>query len=133
MLSITLCESATVGRLCICDDRVLRLRELTNRISLTYSNVILWINIWETAMKIMGIGICFVIMLGAILQFGCGLFFGMCAALFVLGGATGFLIIKKNSGNHARDFGQGAVYFGCLGTLILEIGVGEGRKFYSGD
>jgi flagellar motor component MotA len=40
------------------------------------------------------------------------------SALFVLGGATGFLVFKKNSGNHIKNFGQGAVYFGWLGTLI---------------
>ena len=69
-------------------------------------------------MKILGIGICFAIMLGAILQIGYHLFIDINSALFVLGGATGFLVFKKNSGNHIKNFGQGAVYFGWLGTLI---------------
>ena len=69
-------------------------------------------------MRILGIGICLAIMLGAILQIGHHLFIDINSALFVLGGATGFLVFKKNSGNHIKNFGQGAVYFGWLGTLI---------------
>ena len=69
-------------------------------------------------MTMIGIGICFAIMLGAILQIGHHLFFDINSALFVLGGATGFLVFKKNLGNHIKNFGQGAVYFGWLGTLI---------------
>ena len=117
-----------MGKVCVCGDRVLRLRELTNRIALTYGNVSLWNNIREPEMKVMGIGICFAIMLGAILQIGYHLFIDINAALFVLGGATGFLIFKKNSGNHVRDFGQGAVYFGWLGTLVGLIAI-TGNKF----
>ena len=69
-------------------------------------------------MKILGIGICFAIMLGAILQIGHHLFIDINSALFVLGGATGFLIFNKDSGNHIKNFGHGAVYFGWLGTLL---------------
>ena len=63
----------------------------------------------EMAMKIIGVGICFAIILGAILQVGHHLFIDINAALFVLGGATGFLVFKKGSGNHIKNFGQGAV------------------------
>ena len=69
-------------------------------------------------MKIMGTGICFAIILGAILQIGHHLFLDINSALFVVGGATGFLVFKKNSGNHLKNFGHGAVYFGWLGTLV---------------
>ena len=79
-------------------------------------------------MKIMGLGICFAIMLGAILQIGYHLFFDINSAIFVLGGATGFLVFKKNSGNHTRNFGQGAVYFGWLGTLVGLIAI-TGDRF----
>ena len=104
-------------RLCVFVGGV-AVREITNRIVSTYGNVSLWSNTWETEMKIMGIGICFAIMLGAILQIGHHLFIDINSALFVLGGATGFLVFKKNSGNHIKNFGQGAVYFGWLGTLV---------------
>ena len=67
-------------------------------------------------MKIIGVGICLAIILGAILQVGHHLFIDINAALFVLAGATGFLVCEKDSGNHIKNFGQGAVYLGWLGT-----------------
>ena len=84
-------------------------------------------------MKIIGIGICFAIMLGAILQIGHHLFIDINSALFVLGGATGFLVFKKDSGNHIKSFGQGAVYFGWLGTLIGLIAITGNRFMVWGD
>ncbi len=78
-------------------------------------------------MKIMGIGICLAIMLGAILQIGHHLFIDINSALFVLGGATGFLVFKKTSGNHIKNFGEGAVYFGWLGTLFGLIAIAGSR------
>ena len=69
-------------------------------------------------MKILGIGICFAIMLGAFLQIGPDLYLDINSAIFVLGGATGFLVMKNKPENHIRNFGQGAVYFGWLGTVV---------------
>tara|TARA_B100000085_G_C18170229_1_gene361230 strand:- start:67 stop:507 length:441 start_codon:yes stop_codon:yes gene_type:complete len=87
----------------------------------------------EMAMKIIGVGICFAIILGAILQVGHHLFIDINAALFVLGGATGFLVFKKDSGNRIKNFGQGAVYFGWLGTLIGLIAITGNRFMVWGD
>ena len=84
-------------------------------------------------MKVMGIGICFAIMLGAVLQIGHQLFIDINAALFVLGGATGFGVLKKNSGNYIKNFGQGAVYFGWLGTLVGLIAITGNRFMVWGD
>ena len=84
-------------------------------------------------MKIIGIGICFAIMLGAILQIGHHLFIDINSALFVLGGATGFLVFKKSSGDHIKNFGQGAVYFGWLGTLVGLIAITGNRFMVWGD
>ena len=84
-------------------------------------------------MKIVGVGICCAIILGAILQVGHHLFVDINAALFVLGGATGFLVFKKDSGNHIKNFGQGAVYFGWLGTLIGLIAITGNRFMVWGD
>ena len=108
-------------------------RKLDSRFTLSYGIVRLWSNIWKTPMKIMGIGICFAIMLGAMLQIGHHLFIDINAALFVLGGATGFLVFRKNSGNHIKNFGQGAVYFGWLGTLIGLIAITGDRFMVWGD
>ena len=84
-------------------------------------------------MKILGLGICFAIMLGAFLQIGVDLFFDLNAALFVLGGATGVLVMKNNSTKHVENFGQGAVYFGWLGTLIGLIAITGNRFMVWGD
>ena len=88
---------------------------------------------WETAMKIIGIGKCFAIMLGAILQIGHHLFIDINSALFVLGGATGFLVFKKSSGDHIINFGRGAVYFGWLGALVGIIAITGNRFMVWGD
>ena len=84
-------------------------------------------------MKIIGIGICFAIMLGAILQIGHHLFIDINSALFVLGGATGFLVFKKSSGDHIKNFGRGAVYFGWLGALVGIIAITGNRFMVWGD
>ena len=89
---------------------------------------------WETAMKIIGIGICFAIMLGAILQIGHHLFIDINSALFVLGGATwGFWYLRRHSGDHIKNFGRGAVYFGWLGTLVGLIAITGNRFMVWGD
>ena len=72
-------------------------------------------------------------MLGAILQIGHHLFIYINAALFVFGGATGFLVFKNNSGNHIKNFGQGAVYFGWLETLVGLIAITGNRFMAWGD
>ena len=84
-------------------------------------------------MKILGIGICFVIMLGAFLQIGLNLFIDLNSALFVLGGATGFLVMKNDPERHIANFGQGAVYFGWLGTLVGLIAITGNRFMIWGD
>jgi flagellar motor component MotA len=66
----------------------------------------MWSDIQETAMKILGIGICFAIMLGAILQIGHHLFIDINSALFVLGGATGFLVMKNNPETISKTLGR---------------------------
>ena len=98
-----------------------------------HDDVSLWNRTREIAMKIVGVGICCAIILGAILQVGHLLFIDINAALFVLGGATGFLVFKKGSGNHIKNFGQGAVYFGWLGTLIGLIAITGNRFMVWGD
>ena len=84
-------------------------------------------------MKIVGVGICLVIILGAIFQVGHHLFIDINAALFVVGGATGFLAFTKNPINRIKNFGQGAVYFGWLGTLIGLVAITGNRFMVWGD
>ena len=87
----------------------------------------------EMTMKILGSAICFAIMMGAFLQIGLHLFFDLNAALFVLGGAIGFLVMKNDPKNHITNFGAGAVYFGWLGTLIGLIAITGNRFMVWGD
>ena len=87
----------------------------------------------EMTMKILGLAICFAIMMGAFLQIGLHLFFDLNAALFVLGGAIGFLVMKNDPKNHITNFGAGAVYFGWLGTLIGLITITGNRFMVWGD
>ena len=84
-------------------------------------------------MKILGLAICFAIMLGAFFQIGPHQFVDLNSALFVIGGATGFLIMKNNPDEHIANFGQGAVYFGWLGTLIGLIAITGNRFMVWGD
>ena len=50
-----------------------------------------------------------------------------------LGGAIGFLVMKNNPDNHLSNFGQGAVYFGWLGTLVGVIAITGDRFMVWGD
>ena len=86
-----------------------------------------------SGMKIFGLAICFAIMLGAFFQIGPSMFVDLNSALFVLGGATGFLVMKNNPDEHVANFGQGAVYFGWLGTLIGLIAITGNRFMVWGD
>ena len=79
-------------------------------------------------MKFLGLAICLGIIGGAAATVGIHLFLDVNSLLFVLGGATGFLVMKNNSGKHFANFGDGAVYFGWLGTLVGLIAI-TGNRF----
>ena len=74
-------------------------------------------------MKILGLVICLGTVIGAAATVGIRLYFDVLSFLFVLGGAIGFLIMKNNPENHITNFGEGAVYFGWLGTLVVLIAI----------
>ena len=84
-------------------------------------------------MKFLGLAICLGIIAGAAATVGIHLFLDINSLLFVLGGATGFLVMKNNSGRHIANFGEGAVYFGWLGTLIGLIAITGNRFMVWGD
>jgi hypothetical protein len=53
----------------------------------------------------------------------------ICLGTIIVAAATvGFLIMKGNPENHMKNFGDGAVYFGWLGTLVGLIAI-TGNKF----
>ena len=84
-------------------------------------------------MKILGLAICLVTVIGAAATVGIHLYFDVLSFLFVLGGAIGFLIMKNNPENHITNFGEGAVYFGWLGTLVGLIAITGDRFLVWGD
>ena len=84
-------------------------------------------------MKFLGLAICFGIIVGAAVTVGIHLFFDINSLLFVLGGATGFLVMNNDPEKHIANFGEGAVYFGWLGTLIGLIAITGDRFSVWGD
>ena len=86
-----------------------------------------------SAMKIIGLAICLATLLGAAATVGIHLFFDILSFLFVLGGAIGFLVMKNNPEKHIKNFGQGAVYFGWLGTLVGLVAITDDRFLVWGD
>ena len=81
-----------------------------------------------TKMKFLGLAICLGTIIGAAATVGIHLYFDILSLLFVLGGAIGFLVMKNDSENHITNFGNGAVYFGWLGTLVGLIAI-TGDRF----
>ena len=84
-------------------------------------------------MKILGLAICLGTVLGTAATVGIQLYFDVPSLLFVLGGAIGFLVMKNNPERHIKNFGQGAVYFGWLGTIVGLVAFTGGGFFVWGD
>ena len=72
----------------------------------------------EDVMKFLGLAICLGTLVGAAATVRIDLYVDILSFLFVLGGAVGFLVMKNKPENHLQNFGQGAVYFGWLGTVV---------------
>ena len=87
----------------------------------------------EMKMKFLGLAICFGTITGAAATVGIHLYFDILSLLFVLGGAIGILVMKNDPENHITNFGEGAVYFGWLGTLIGLIAITGDRYLVWGD
>jgi flagellar motor component MotA len=84
-------------------------------------------------MKFLGLAICLGTIIGAAATVGIHLYFDILSLLFVLGGAIGFLVMKNDAENHITNFGNGAVYFGWLGTLVGLIAITGDRFMVWGD
>ena len=84
-------------------------------------------------MKFLGLAICLATIGGAAATVGIHLYLDILSFLFVLGGAVGFLVMKNKPENHLQNFGQGAVYFGWLGTVVGLIAIAGTPSFVWGD
>ena len=87
----------------------------------------------KDVMKFLGLVICLGTVFGAAATVGIHLYFDILSFLFVLGGAIGFLVMKNKPENHLKNFGQGAVYFGWLGTIVGLIAITGTPSFVWGD
>ena len=83
--------------------------------------------------KIVGLLIVLFIIFGAVSIVGFQLFNDIHSILFVLGGATGYSFVKSSKKDWIKNLGNGAVYFGWLGTLIGLIAIAGNRFDVWGD
>ena len=77
--------------------------------------------------KLVGLLIVIFIIFGAVSIVGFQLFNDIHSILFVFGGATGYSFLNSNKNSWVKNFGNGAVYFGWLGTLIGLIAIAGNR------
>jgi len=78
-------------------------------------------------MKVLGLSICLATIFGAATTVGIDLYLDIMSLLFVLGGAVGFTLMKNTSDTYIKKFGDGAVFFGWLGTLIGLVAIAGNR------
>tara|TARA_A100001015_G_scaffold287062_1_gene356437 strand:+ start:127 stop:480 length:354 start_codon:yes stop_codon:yes gene_type:complete len=83
--------------------------------------------------KFVGLLIVIFIIFGAVSITGFQLFNDIHSILFVLGGATGYSFFKSSRNDWIKNLGNGAVYFGWLGTLIGVISIAGNRFDVWGD
>ena len=84
-------------------------------------------------MTFLGLAICLGTLVGAAATVRIDLYVDILSFLFVLGGAVGFLVMKNKPENHLQNFGQGAVYFGWLGTVVGLIAITGTPSFVWGN
>ncbi len=84
-------------------------------------------------MRIIGLIICLVLVGGALVIIGPALYFDLNSFLIVLGGGVGYALLKGSKEPFIKLFGDGAVYFGWIGSLIGLIAITGGRFDTWGD
>ena len=83
--------------------------------------------------KYIGLLICLLIIVGAISHVGFNYYIDMLSFSFVAGGSVGYGFLKDQKGKFIINCGNGAVYFGWLGTLIGLIALTAGKWDNWGD
>ena len=77
--------------------------------------------------KYIGLLICLSIIIGAISHVGFNYYHDMLSFSFVAGGSIGYGLLKGQKDQFIINCGNGAVYFGWLGTLIGLIALTAGK------
>ena len=83
--------------------------------------------------QFVGLLIVIFIIFGSVSIVGFQLFNDIHSILFVLGGASGYSFLKSRRNDWIKNLGNGAVYFGWLGTLIGLIAIAGNRFDVWGD
>ena len=83
--------------------------------------------------KYIGLLICLIIVIGAISHVGFNYYNDFLSFLFVAGGSVGYAFLKNQNDKFITNCGNGAVYFGWLGTLIGLIALTAGKWDNWGD
>jgi flagellar motor component MotA len=77
-------------------------------------------------MRLVGLAISLFFVFGALITVGPSLYFDILSLALVVGGGVGFALLRGDSSNYVENFGNGAVYFGWIGTLIGLIAIAGG-------
>ena len=83
--------------------------------------------------QFIGLLICFIIIIGAISHVGFNYYNDILSFLFVAGGSVGYGFLKNQKDKFIINCGNGAIYFGWLGTLIGLIALTAGKWDNWGD
>ena len=84
-------------------------------------------------LRLLGLFICLATIFSAMMVIGLHYFFDMPALLLVTAGAIGYGLLTSGEAPFIRKLGEGAVYFGWLGTLIGLIAMTSGAFEIWGD
>ena len=83
--------------------------------------------------KYIGLLICSIIIIGAVSHVGLNYYNDFLSFLFVAGGSVGYGFLKNQKDEFITNCGNGAVYFGWLGSLIGLIALTAGKWDNWGD
>ena len=83
--------------------------------------------------KYLGLLICLVLVMGALIQIGIFLYIDINSILIVFGGAFGYSLIENKKENYISNFGKGSIFFGWLAMLIGLIALTGGKYNNWGD
>ena len=83
--------------------------------------------------KFLGLILCLFNIIGVVIHVGPSFYNDILSLMIVLGGALGYSLLKNKKDNYVINFGDGAIYFGWLGTLIGLIALTGGKWDNWGD
>lgn len=80
-----------------------------------------------------GLILCLIVLIGAMNIIGADIFIDALSFLLVAIGAIGYALLRQDGTSIIARFGDGAVYFGWLGTIIGLIAIAANKQGYFTD